>query len=97
VRVWDLTTGIETRTLTGHGNGVRAVAVAVLDGRPHAITGSASGAVRVWDLATGTCLTTFHCPAPVEAVAVTDDATVVVGFGHEVATLSLTPLKGRIR
>jgi hypothetical protein len=33
----------------------------------------------------------------VQAVAVTADATVVVGFGHEVAALSLEPLKGRLR
>ncbi|NNN31879.1 hypothetical protein HLK59_16190 [Streptomyces sp. S3(2020)] len=97
LRVWDLTTGIQTLTLTGHTKGVRAVAVVELGGRPHAITGGYDELVRVWDLTTGTCLTTFHCPAPVTALAVTPAATVVVAFGQELAVLDLEPLKGRFR
>ncbi|GAO09836.1 hypothetical protein TPA0598_06_00010, partial [Streptomyces lydicamycinicus] len=42
------------RTLTGHSDGVRAVGVVELDGRPHAITGGDDRTVRVWDLTTGT-------------------------------------------
>ncbi|MGR3866965.1 AAA family ATPase [Streptomyces graminifolii] len=41
------------RTLTGHTNWVSAVAVTVLEGRPHAITGDREGLVGVWDLTTG--------------------------------------------
>ncbi|MER7763061.1 caspase family protein [Streptomyces sp. NPDC097619] len=42
------------RTITGHTDTVNAVAVAELDGRPHAITTSHDETVRVWDLTTGT-------------------------------------------
>ncbi|MCL7493772.1 WD40 repeat domain-containing protein [Streptomyces sp. MCA2] len=96
VRVWDLTTGTQTRTLTGHTGEVRAVGVVELEGRTHAITGGDDRTVRVWDLTTGTCRTTFYCPARVSALTVTADATVIVGFAHEVAALSLAPLKGRL-
>ncbi|WP_370682776.1 WD40 repeat domain-containing protein, partial [Streptomyces lydicamycinicus] len=96
VRVWDLTTGTQPRAFAAHVGGVRAVGVVELDGRPHAITGGNDGSVRVWDLTTGTCRTTFYCPARVSALTVTADAMVIVGFGHEVAALSLAPLKGRL-
>ncbi|QES53479.1 hypothetical protein DEJ51_03820 [Streptomyces venezuelae] len=41
------------RPLVGHGGPVRAVATAVVDGRPVAVSGSRDNTVRVWDLATG--------------------------------------------
>ncbi|MEU8509261.1 hypothetical protein AB0C40_32105 [Streptomyces brevispora] len=94
-RVWDLTTGTLVRELAG--GGVTAVAVTLLEDRPHAVTGDRDGAVRVWDLTTGTCLTTFHFPDAVRAVTLTADGTVVAGFGHEVAALSLEPLVRRLR
>ncbi|MFE4534704.1 hypothetical protein ACFRKB_06430 [Streptomyces scopuliridis] len=53
VRVWDLTTGIQTRQLTDDTGRVNSVAVAELEGRPHAITAGDDGWVRVWDLTTG--------------------------------------------
>ncbi|WP_280716228.1 hypothetical protein, partial [Kitasatospora sp. MAP5-34] len=40
-------------TLTGHTGRVGSVAVAVVDGRPVAVTGSDDRTVRVWDLTTG--------------------------------------------
>jgi len=36
--------------VTGHTDDVRAVAIAALDGRPVAGTGSADGTIRTWDL-----------------------------------------------
>ncbi|MFB7081104.1 hypothetical protein ACFCYO_27175, partial [Streptomyces sp. NPDC056308] len=39
--------------LTGHTGAVCAVATAVVDGRPVAVTGSVDETVRVWDLTTG--------------------------------------------
>lgn len=41
------------RPLIGHGGPVRAVATALVDGRPVAVSGSRDNTVRVWDLATG--------------------------------------------
>ncbi|PKV84274.1 caspase family protein [Streptomyces sp. TLI_146] len=41
-------------TLTGHTRRVNGVAVAQIDGRPHAVTTSYDGSVRVWDLEAGT-------------------------------------------
>ncbi|MBB4927318.1 hypothetical protein [Kitasatospora kifunensis] len=40
-------------TATGHEAAASAVATAMLDGRPIAVTGGGDGTVRVWDLATG--------------------------------------------
>ncbi|MFJ6437829.1 AAA family ATPase [Streptomyces sp. NPDC091416] len=97
VRVWDLTTGTLVRELARHTDRVNAVAVTLLGDRPHAVTGSEDRSVRVWDLTTGTCLTAFHFPDAVQAVTLTADSTVVVGFGHEVAALSLEPLLRRLR
>ncbi|WP_430378189.1 AAA family ATPase [Streptomyces sp. B1-3] len=96
VRVWDLTTGTQILTQAGHAGAVDAVAVTVLEGRPHAVTGG-DKSVRVWDLTTGICLTAFHFPDAVHAVTLTADSTVVVGFGHEVAALSLESLVRRLR
>jgi WD40 repeat protein len=45
LQVWDLTTLQRTKTLTGHGDAVRALAVA--SGR--LFSGSYDGTVRVWD------------------------------------------------
>ncbi|BAJ33265.1 MULTISPECIES: WD40 repeat domain-containing protein [Kitasatospora] len=96
VRVWDLSTGTQVRELTGHTRWVNAVAVTVLGNRPHAVTGGNDRSVRVWDLTTGTCLTTFHFPAAVQAVTITAAGIVVVGFGYEVAALSLEPMIRRL-
>ncbi|MFI6150926.1 WD40 repeat domain-containing protein [Streptomyces sp. NPDC051109] len=41
------------RTFTGHGAPVTAVSTTVVDGRPVVVAGSRNGAVRVWDLTTG--------------------------------------------
>ncbi|WSL04608.1 hypothetical protein OG194_00415 [Streptomyces sp. NBC_01288] len=96
-RVWDLTTGDQTRQLTGHTGKVTSVAAAGLDGRPHAVTVSDDGSVRLWDLTTGSCLTTYHLPDVPTAATVTLDGTVVVGVGHDVVVLSLAPLLRRLR
>lgn len=41
------------RTLVGHSGPVTAVATAVVDGRPVAVSGSRDTTVRIWDMATG--------------------------------------------
>ncbi|MFB7546665.1 WD40 repeat domain-containing protein [Streptomyces sp. NPDC056154] len=54
VQVWDVATGRPVgEPLTGHTDTVRAVATAMVDGRPVAVTGSDDETVRMWDLTTG--------------------------------------------
>ena len=50
VKVWDLNSGQEQRTLSGHGGGVKALA---LTGDGRVVSGSSDGTVKVWDLNSG--------------------------------------------
>ena len=50
VKVWDLNSGQEQRTLSGHGGGVMALA---LTGDGRVVSGSSDGTVKVWDLDSG--------------------------------------------
>ena len=51
LKVWDLDTGAELRTLAGHSDSVRGVAVSP-DGR-RAVSASYDKTLKVWDLETG--------------------------------------------
>jgi WD40 repeat protein len=83
LKVWDLATGAELRTLSGHKGSVRAVAVTP-DGR-RVVSGSWDHTLKVWDLATGAELATMILDAPLLSVALTPDgATIIAGdsFGN---------------
>ena len=67
VKVWDLTSGQELRTLAGHTDEVRSVAVSA-DGRL-ALSGSSDRTVKVWDLETGQCLATLPLEGPLLSLA----------------------------
>jgi uncharacterized protein YjbI with pentapeptide repeats len=72
LKVWDLETGAELRTLRGHSGQVRGVAVTP-DGM-HAVSASTDKTLKVWDLRTGVELRTFAGHSgPVYSVAVTPD------------------------
>ncbi|MFI2314250.1 hypothetical protein ACH5AP_15765, partial [Streptomyces anulatus] len=75
---------------------VNAVATAEVDGRPVAITGSADRTVRVWDLTSASCLAILQLPGSPSHATITPDATVVLGFGHEVTALNLAPIFRRL-
>ena len=57
LKVWDLASGAELHTLSGHTGWVRAVAVTP-DGR-QAVSASDDNTLKVWDLASGAELHTL--------------------------------------
>ncbi|MEY9860084.1 WD40 repeat protein [Catenulispora sp. GAS73] len=94
-RVWDLSTRtIHSEPLIGHTSPITALKCAVIADRTIAITGSDDQTVRIWDLATYRELSQMHFPDGIGALSVTDDGTVLVGYGWEVACLRLTTPTG---
>ena len=61
LKVWDLDSGRELRTLAGHSDYVRGVAVTA-DGR-RAVSASDDNTLKVWDLESGTVIARFMCDA----------------------------------
>ena len=57
LKLWDLASGKELRTFTGHSGWVHSVAIAP-DGRT-ALSGSTDKTLKLWDLASGKELRTF--------------------------------------
>ena len=57
LKLWDLASGKELRTFTGHSDVVSSVAIAP-DGRT-ALSGSWDKTLKLWDLASGKELRTF--------------------------------------
>jgi WD40 repeat protein len=79
VKVWDLNSGHEERTLSGHGGGVMALA---LTGDGRVVSGSGDGTVKVWDLESGSCLATVpldSSPRSLDVKVGADGITLVVG------------------
>ncbi|KAH7112946.1 sulfur metabolite repression control protein-like protein SconB [Dendryphion nanum] len=56
VRIWDLETGNEIRTLTGHTAGIRCLHFDDV----RLITGSQDHTIKVWNWRTGECIRTLH-------------------------------------
>ena len=69
--MWDLESGEELRTLSGHTSSVNAVAVTP-DGR-RAVSGAADNTLKVWDLESGAVIATFSGNGPIHQCAVTGD------------------------
>jgi WD40 repeat protein len=82
LKVWELDSGRELRTLRGHTNFVNAVAVAP-DGR-RAASASTDNTVRIWDVASGRELITMAAHSdPVHAVAWSQDGKYLLSAGTD--------------
>nr|MBC8449063.1 hypothetical protein [Chloroflexota bacterium] len=82
LKVWDLATGQEERTLAGHESLVRSVAVTA-DGR-RAISASDDRTLKVWDISTGldASLATIALEGSLWCLALAPDGlTIVTGDG----------------
>ena len=56
IKIWDIETGTEVRTLTGHLQGVRCLQF----DDTKLISGSLDGTLKVWNWRTGDCLSTYR-------------------------------------
>ena len=87
VQVWDLATGQPVGEPLNHTTEVHRVATGVVDGRP-VVLAMRGKTIKMWDLPTGQPdEPELLFPAEVNAVAITSDGRLVVGFGCEVAVL----------
>ena len=90
VRVWDLA---ESRAigepLIGHNATVTAVALTKLGGKCVAVTASNDATIRVWDLSTHRAIAHHPLPAPSSCISVAVDGSLLVGFGWDIALLTL--------
>lgn len=90
LKLWDLATGSEVATLTGHSGWVNAVAIA--DGR-FAVSGSEDKTLKVWDLLTGNEVATFSGDSGFNCCAVAQDGVTVVA-GDESGRVHFLRLEG---
>ena len=78
LKVCDLASGRELRTLPGHSGHVNAVAVT--PDLMQAVSASEDQTLKVWDLATGTVIATFTCDAPARCCVFAGDGSGRVHF-----------------
>ncbi|MFM6270397.1 MAG: WD40 repeat domain-containing protein, partial [Dolichospermum sp.] len=67
IKTWDLETGQEKFTLSGHSDWVNTVTITP-DGKT-VISGSDDKTIKTWDLTTGNKVATFTGESPILAVA----------------------------
>jgi WD40 repeat protein len=80
LKVWDVSTGRELRTLTGHSECVNDVVLSA-DGRL-AVSASADKTLKVWDVSTGRCIVTLQVDFSLECCAISvDGKTILAGDG----------------
>jgi WD40 repeat protein len=96
VRVWDLSNPREATVIEGHTDGVTDIATLVRGDTTWAITTGYDCTARVWDLANGRCLTTLALPDVPHSVGIGPEGHIVLGMGHEVIALTLTPAAWRL-
>ncbi|MDT9267754.1 MAG: WD40 repeat domain-containing protein, partial [Limnospira sp. PMC 1295.21] len=91
LKLWDLETGRELATLTGHSGGVWAVAIAP-DGK-RAVSASWDETLKLWDLETGKELATFTGEAAMLSCAIAPDG-VTVAAGDSSGVVHFLRLEG---
>jgi WD40 repeat protein len=95
LKVWDVKTGLELRTLRGHTRPVEGVAVSA-DGR-YVVSASQDKTLRMWDIEAGVQISTFTCDAAAHCCAfVADDLLIAGDSGGRVHLLRLEEVKSRI-
>jgi WD40 repeat protein len=77
LKVWDLESGAEVRTLSGHTSGV-SVVVVTADGK-RAVSGATDTMLKVWDLESGQLIATFSAEGALHDCTVTQDGMIVAG------------------
>ncbi|MFW9925596.1 MAG: WD40 repeat domain-containing protein, partial [Candidatus Thorarchaeota archaeon] len=76
VHLWDLETGTQLKTMTGHKDSILLIHV-TSDGQ-HIITGSGDGTVRVWILRGGVLLKNLAHTENIHSMAITTDSRHVI-------------------
>jgi WD40 repeat protein len=90
IKLWDLATGKELRTLTGHTGPVTAVQF--LPGGAKVVSASLDKTLRAWNVADGAAAGQFETPAPINTLAVlSDGAQVATGGADNVIGLWTIP------
>jgi WD40 repeat protein len=77
LKVWDVDTGREVRTLAGHSDRVNGAALSS-DGR-HAVSVSQDRTLRVWNVDAGEVLATFTCDAGANCASLSSLHAIIAG------------------
>ena len=88
--LWDISTRRQIRKFDGHTSKIHAVAFSI-DGR-HILSGSEDKTLKVWNVATGREVHTFHADYAFLALALSPDESQVVSANHD--KLMLWDLRG---
>ena len=86
LKLWDLSSGQEIRTFTGHTDRVTSVAFARDGGT--ALSGSDDKTLKLWDVASGREIRTFTHSGPVYSVAFAPDGRTAL-TGHSITEVTL--------
>ena len=84
LKVWDLKSGKELRTLQGHSHWFRAAAVT--PDRYAVISASEDRTLKIWDLTSGNFVASFTANGAIQACAVAGDGTIVGDMLQAVCT-----------
>ena len=76
IKVWDITTGEQLLSLSGHSSWVKAVAVSP-DGEK-VISGSDDNTVKVWNINNGKIINTFTGDSQIECCAISPDSSTII-------------------